>query len=176
MHLPSGVRAAASALRWVKVLCVNLGVRDPAATHGHWVYVPERAYPFFRAGFLSNVSAAAAPKGCASVFVETSFPSGARVNVREEVRKATGGLRRMGVLSPGRKPEVVEPVLLDPAYVVFDHARDAAVQRVRGYLREKGVFTAGRYGAWDYYGMEASMADGIRAAREAIGKVRGTSA
>jgi hypothetical protein len=47
---------------------------------------------------------------------------------------------------------------------------------VRGHLREKGVFTAGRYGAWDYYGMEASMADGIRVAREAIGKVRGTSA
>ena len=176
VDLPSGVLASASALRWVKVLCVNLGVRDPAATHGHWIYVPERAYPFFRAGFLSNVSAAAAPKGCASVFVETSFPSGARVNVLEEVRKATVGLRRMGVLSHGRKPEIVEPVLLDPAYVVFDHARDAAVRRVREHLRKKGVFTAGRYGAWDYYGMEASMADGIRAARDAVQTVRGSSA
>ena len=79
----------------------------------------------------------------------------------------------MGVLPPGRKPEIIEPVLLDPAYVLFDHARDAAVRRVRAHLREKGVFTAGRYGAWDYYGMEASMADGIRAARDAIRKVRG---
>jgi protoporphyrinogen oxidase len=175
LNLPSGVRAAASTLRWVKVLCVNLGVRDTAGTHGHWVYVPERAYRFFRAGFLSNVSAAAAPKGCASVFVETSFPSGARVNVREEVRKVTDGLRRMGVLPPGREPEIVEPVLLDPAYVVFDHARDAAVRRVREHLREEGIFTAGRYGAWDYYGMEASMADGIRAARDALRKTRGIS-
>jgi len=108
--------------------------------------------------------------------VETSFPSGARVNVREEVRKASGYLQRMGVLSPGRKPEVVEPVLLDPAYVVFDHARNAAVRRVREHLRNKGIFTAGRYGAWDYYGMEASMADGIRAARDAVHKVRGSSA
>lgn len=173
---PSAVRAAASALRWVKVLCVNLGVRDPVATHGHWVYVPERSYPFFRAGFLSNVSAAAAPKGCASVFVETSFPPGARVNVQEEVRKAIRGLRRMGVLPVGRAPEVAEPVLLDPAYVVFDHGRDAAVRRVREHLHGKGIITAGRYGAWDYYGMEASMADGIRAAREAIRTVRGSSA
>jgi protoporphyrinogen oxidase len=176
MSLPSGVRAAGSALRWVKVLCVNLGIRDPAETHGHWVYVPERAFPFFRVGFLSNVSAAAAAKGCASVFVETSFPSGSRVEVGKEVHKATDGLRRMGVLRPGRKPEIVEPVLLDPAYVVFDHRRDAAVQRVREHLRGKGVFTAGRYGAWDYYGMEASMADGVRAARDAIRKVRGISA
>jgi protoporphyrinogen oxidase len=82
----------------------------------------------------------------------------------------------MGILRSGRKPEVVEPVLLDPAYVVFDHARNAAVRRVRGHLRDKGVFTAGRYGAWDYYGMEASMADGIRAARDATHKVRGMSA
>jgi protoporphyrinogen oxidase len=110
------------------------------------------------------------------VFVETSFPSGSRVEVGKEVHQATDGLRRMGVLRPGRKPEIVEPVLLDPAYVVFDHRRDAAVQRVREHLRGKGVFTAGRYGAWDYYGMEASMADGIRAARDAIRKVRGISA
>ena len=176
MNLPSGVKAAASALRWVKVLCVNLGVRDPGATHGHWVYVPGRAYPFFRAGFLSNVSAPAAPKGCASIFVETSFPSGARVDTREEVRKATDGLRRMGVLRPGRKPEAVEPFLLDPAYVLFDSARDAAVRQVREHLRGKGVFTAGRYGAWDYFGMEASMADGMRAARDAAGMIRGRSA
>ena len=175
VNSPSGVRTAASALRWVKVLCVNLGIRDPARTHGHWVYVPERAYPFFRTGFLSNVSAAAAPKGGASVFVETSFPSGARIIVGDEIRKATDGLRRMGVLPPGRKPEIVEPVLLDPAYVVFDHAREAAVRRVREHLHEKGVFTAGRYGAWDYFGMEASMADGIRAAQDAIRKVRGVS-
>jgi protoporphyrinogen oxidase len=176
VNLPVGVRDAAAALRWVKVLCVNLGFRDPAMTHGHWVYVPEQAYPFFRAGFLSNVSVAAAPKGCASVFVETSFPSGARVTVRDEVRKATHGLRRMGVLRSGQKPEIVEPCLLDPAYVVFDHAREAAVRRVRGHLRQRGVFTAGRYGAWDYCGMEASMADGIRAAHDAMHGVRGIPA
>jgi len=175
-NLPSGVRAAASALRWVKVLCINLGVRDPGVTHGHWAYVPERTYPFFRVGFLSNVSSAAAPNGCAAVYVEKSFPSGAKLNVGAEIRQATEGLRRMGILRPGRRPEVVEPDLLDPAYVVFDPARDAAVGQVREYLRLKGVFTAGRYGAWDYHGMEASMADGIRAARDAIHNVRGTSA
>jgi protoporphyrinogen oxidase len=176
VNVPPGIRAAASALRWVKVLCVNVGVRDPGATHGHWVYVPEPAYPFFRAGFLSNVSAAAAPEGCASVFVEKSFPSRARVDVGAEVRAALKGLRRMGVLRRDNEPDVVEPVLLDPAYVLFDPSRGAAVRGVREHVRKKGVFTAGRYGAWDYLGMEASMADGIRAAQDALRRVRGTSA
>jgi hypothetical protein len=58
--------------------------------------------------------------------------------------------------------------VLDPAYVVFDHAREAAVRFLREHLRRKGILTAGRYGSWDYNGMEASMADGIRAAGEAL--------
>ena len=169
--LPAGVGAAAGALRWVKVLSVNLGVRNPAAAPGHWVYVPERAYPFFRVGFLSNVSPSSAPKGCVSLFVEKSFPSGARIDVGAEVRAAIRGLVRMGVLRRGQSPEVAAPVLLDPAYVVFDHAHGKASASVRGYLRGKGIFAAGRYGAWDYNGMEASMADGMRAAREALRSV-----
>jgi len=39
-------------------------------------------------------------------------------------------------------------------------------------FRRRRVILAGRYGAWDYYGMERSMADGMRAARDAVA-VRG---
>jgi protoporphyrinogen oxidase len=166
--VPPSVRSAAGSLRWVKVLSLNFGIRGPAATFGHWVYVPERSYPFFRAGFLSNVSSGAAPGGCASVFVEKSFPSSAPIDVPVEVRSSLAHLARMGVLRKGQVPAAVEPVVLDPAYVVFDHAREAAVRFLREHLRRKGILTAGRYGSWDYNGMEASMADGIRAAGEAL--------
>ena len=161
-------RSAAGRLRWVKVLSLNIGIRGPAATFGHWVYVPERSYPFFRAGFLSNVSPRSAPGGCASVFLEKSFPSGATIDVPAETRSSIAHLERLGVLRKGQVPEVVEPVVLDPAYVVFDPARDDAVRFLREHLRRKGIVTAGRYGSWDYNGMEASMADGIRAAEEAL--------
>jgi protoporphyrinogen oxidase len=168
---PSPIRDGGKALRWVKVLTVNLGVRSPAKTYGHWVYVPESAYPYYRVGCLSNVCRSAAPEGGASLFTERSFPSGARVNVADEVRVALSGLQRMGVLRRGQRPEEVRPVLLDPAYVIFDHARAKAVASLRGYFLRRGVFTAGRYGAWEYNGMEASMADGIRAARQAMGRL-----
>ncbi len=174
--VPSAVRLAAGKLRWVKVLSVNLGVRNPAATLGHWVYVPERSYPFFRAGFLSNVSSSASPKGGASLFVEKSFPSGARVDVRGEIRAAVKHLERMGVLRRGQEPDAAVPVMLDPAYVVFDHAREGAVREVRERLARRGIFTAGRYGSWDYNGMEASMADGIRTAGAVLRSVKGDGA
>jgi protoporphyrinogen oxidase len=170
------VRAAAGKLRWVKVLSLNFGIRDPEATFGHWVYVPERAYPFFRVGFLSNVFPGAAPGGCASVFTEKSFPAEAEIDVRSEVRASLAHLVRMGVLRKGRVPEVVEPIVLDPAYVVFDHAREKAVKLLLERLRGKGIFAAGRYGSWDYNGMEGSMADGIRAAGEAFRAAGGGAA
>ncbi len=163
----AGAGAAASRLRWIKVLAINLGVRRPGVLPGHWVYVPERAYPFFRVGFFSNVAPAAAPDGCASLFVEMSFPAGARIDVGREVKAALRGLRAMGILRRESLLEEIRPVILDPAYVVFDGNRRRAVAGLRAALEQRGVFPAGRYGAWDYYGMDRSMADGARAAREA---------
>ena len=170
--LSSGARTASKALKWVKVLAINLGVAGGPPPPGHWVYVPERAYPFFRAGFLSNVDRSAAPEGGVSIFVEKSFLPGATVRVGDEVAAALRGLRRMGILRRGSVVEERREVMLDPAYVVFDRVREKAVTLLTQEFRRRGVILAGRYGAWDYYGMERSMADGMRAARDAVA-VRG---
>ncbi|MBF8258057.1 MAG: Amino oxidase protein [Actinobacteria bacterium] len=165
--LSASASRAGGALSWVKVLALNIGIRAPGRTQGHWVYVPGREYPFFRVGFLSNVAGSAAPGGCASIFVEKSFPANARVNVDREVGLALRGLKKMGVLLKASRIEELHPVMLDPAYVHFDGDRGKAVALLAREFRRRGVFLAGRYGAWDYYGMEKSMTDGLRAAREA---------
>lgn len=165
--LGRAAREAARRLSWVKVLSINMGVRMPGRTPGHWVYVPERTYPFFRVGFLSNVASSSAPAGCASIFVEKSIPAGAPVNVSREIEAAIRGLKRIGVLRRGTRVEEIRPVLLDPAYVLFDDARRKAVPILAREFARSNVILAGRYGAWDYYGMETSMSDGLRAAREA---------
>ncbi|GAB4365458.1 MAG: NAD(P)/FAD-dependent oxidoreductase [Deltaproteobacteria bacterium] len=165
--LSAAGRAAGTALSWVKVLTINLGVRSPGIAPGHWTYVPEPRFPFFRVGVLSNVAPYAAPKGKASLFVERSFPRGARIDVDREIASAIRGLRRMGILTPASTVEEVRPVLLDPAYVHFDAARRSAVPLLRKEFARKGILLAGRYGAWEYSGMERAIAQGIGAAREA---------
>ncbi len=165
--LPSAARQASRALKWVKVLAVNLGVSGPARTPGHWIYVPERSYPFFRVGILSNVDRSSAPEGSASIFAEKTFRPGVSVRRNAETAAAVRGLQRMGILRRGSVVEERRPVILDPAYVVFDRFREKAVALLTKEFRRRGVILAGRYGAWDYYGMERSMADGLRAAREA---------
>ena len=165
--LSSAARQASGALKWVKVLAVNLGVSGAGGTPGHWIYVPERSYPFFRAGFLSNVDRQAAPEGSASIFAEKSFLPEAPVRGNAETAAAVRGLQRMGILGRGSVVEERRPVILDPAYVIFDRSREKAVALLAKEFRRRGVILAGRYGAWDYYGMERSMADGLRAAGEA---------
>lgn len=165
--LSPAARKAGRALSWVKVLAINLGVRRPGRTPGHWIYVPERKYPFFRVGFLSNVAPYAAPGGRTSLFVEKSFPAGTRIDTEREVKAAIRGLRGMGVLTRDSVIEEIHPVVLDPAYVVFDGARAPALSLLRTEFSRKGVWLAGRYGAWEYSGMERSIEQGILAAREA---------
>ncbi|MCL5966595.1 MAG: FAD-dependent oxidoreductase, partial [Deltaproteobacteria bacterium] len=166
--LPAGSREAAADLRWTRVLAINMGVRRPGRTPGHWIYVPEGRRSFFRVGFLSNVAPSTAPRGCVSLFVEKSFLPGEGIDVEREVRLALRGLRRMGVLTGRSRVEEIRPVVLDPAYVLFDRARAAAVPALRRAFERRGVFPAGRYGSWDYFGVGKAMADGIRAAGEAI--------
>jgi protoporphyrinogen oxidase len=166
--LPSRARRAASALKWAKVLAMNFGVAGGRPPPAHWIYVPERGYPFFRVGFLSNVDRTAAPKGAASLFVERSYPPEAEVRPDAEAGRALRGLRRMGILGRGADVEEVRPVLLDPAYVLFTPSRERAVAALSREFLRRGVILSGRYGAWDYYGMERSMGEGVRAAREAM--------
>lgn len=165
--VPSSVAAAASRLDWISVLALNVGVRNPGPFRGHWQYVPGKEFPFFRAGCLSNVSPAAAPKGCASFFAEKSFPRGRRIDVPRETARILDGLARIGAIGPRSVVEAAAPVVLDPAYVVFDPARRDTLPSIRASFERRGLFPAGRYGAWDYYGMERSIADGRRAAAEA---------
>ena len=162
--LSASARKAASSLKWVKVLCINIGIRGAGSSLGHWVYVPEPRYPFFRVGFLSNVAPSAAPRGCAAVFVEKSFRAHAAVDVDRETAAAIHGLKRLGVLRRESRIEEVHPVMLDPGYVLFDDARRKAVPLLTREFARRNVILAGRYGAWDYFGMDRSISDGLRAA------------
>ena len=70
--LPDAVREAAEGLRWVSVYNVNLGVARDRLTDKHWIYFPEREYPFYRIGFPMNFSPSLGPAGCSSLYVEVS--------------------------------------------------------------------------------------------------------
>ena len=161
-ELPEEVSEARRALRWVRVLNLALGVEGPAPSAEHWLYFPDPELPFYRVGFPSN-HGDLAPAGCHTVSVEVSLDPG-EGDVEGLADAAQRALVAAGLLDE-ENLQVRRVSVLDPAYVVFDHSRKAAVALLRGYLRDHGVKLAGRWAEWKYSAMEDAVLDGMRAAR-----------
>lgn len=166
-RLPDEVIDARASLRWVRVLNIALGVAGPAPSPEHWLYFPDRELPFYRIGFPSN-HGRLAPEGCHTVSVEVSLdPEGA--DVADETDAAEAALVEAGWLDPDRI-RVRQLTVVDPAYVVFDHARRAAVATLRRFLGEHAIVLSGRWSEWKYSAMEDAILDGFSVARRLAGK------
>jgi hypothetical protein len=57
---------------------------------------------------------------------------------------------------------------LDPAYVIYDAEREGALAAIEPFLREHGLVSTGRYGAWNYSSMEDALLFGRSAAAAAV--------
>ncbi len=161
--LPPAARTAAARLRSVGVVNLNLGVRGAAPRREHWLYVPEERFPFYRVGIPSN-HGAVAPAGCHALSVEVSVPSGA-VPPPDLRARCLAGLAELGLLRDAADVVAEDEVHLDPAYVVFDAARPAAVAALRDAYRAARVVPSGRWAEWKYSTMEDALWDGAAVAR-----------
>jgi len=161
--LPRELRAAAGRLRAVAVENLNLGVRGKAPRREHWLYVPEPHVPFYRVGIPSN-HGTVTPPGHHALSVEVSMPAGAPRPPDLEAR-CLAGLEELGLLNDRGAIVVRRWARIDPAYVLFDAARPAAVAALRSHFRAAGVILAGRWAEWKYSTMEDALLDGAAVAR-----------
>ncbi|MFI5142467.1 MAG: protoporphyrinogen/coproporphyrinogen oxidase [Thermoanaerobaculales bacterium] len=164
--LPAGLRTTATELHAVGVANLNLGVRGAPPRREHWLYVPEERYPFYRVGIPSN-HGRLAPPGHHTLSVEVSLPAG-MAPPPDLTERCLEGLGTLGLLRDRRDVEVAEVARLDPAYVVFDAARPAAVAALREHYRRAGVILAGRWAEWKYSTMEDALDDGAAVARRLL--------
>ena len=57
------------------------------------------------------------------------------------------------------------------AYIIFDEHRHAHLQSLIEYLESRDIYTAGRYGRWEYFSMEDSILSGKSAAEAVAAKL-----
>jgi len=158
--LPEEIKDAQARLRYVSVLNLNLGVEGEGISDYHWVYYPEPAYPFYRVGFLGNLSPHMAPKGTSSLSVEISYlPT--NPPVLEEIREATlSALIACGVLRNDDEILAEKAIWIKHAYVIYDHFRSRHLPRIIQFLRSHHIYPIGRYGRWEYTAMEEAILQG----------------
>ncbi|MBI5241344.1 MAG: FAD-dependent oxidoreductase [Elusimicrobia bacterium] len=166
---PAALRAARRRLRHAGVWCLNLALDRPERTGRHWTYFPEPRYPFYRVGAYSNFSAAVAPAGTSSYYVEVSRPGGARVDLKALERRVLDGLRDCGVLERGDRILVKEWLPIPCGYVLYDFQREPALKVIFRELGRRRVESIGRYGAWKYSFMEEALLDGKACAERLAG-------
>jgi protoporphyrinogen oxidase len=162
---PPEVVAAGRALRKTHLYYLDVALNTPCERPLHWLYVPEPRFPFYRVGCYSHFSAAMAPAGKASLYVELA--SRDTPVLAELLPKVAEGLQEMGLI---RAPEAIRFARVrkvEHAYVVYDAARAGALAVLRPFLERSGIVSAGRYAMWEYASMEDAIEQGIAAATRA---------
>ena len=156
---PATIRAAASRLRFTSVFNVNFGVKRSLGDR-HWIYVPEPEFLFYRIGFSHNFSPYQAPTGCSSIYAEVAYSLWRPLDKSQAAARVKADLVKARILE--ERDEIVAECCLDIpwAYVIYDHGTRQAVDQIQNYLLGLGIWSIGRYGAWEYSGMDEAIWQG----------------
>jgi len=161
---PDDLKFDAQRLNAISILNINIGIDRPHVSDQHWIYFPEDQYVFSRVGFPMNFSKSVAPEGTSSIYIEITHPANESPNVEEACERSILDLQKCGLLHPGDRILTRHVLDIKYAYVVFDDHRQAHVQNLIDYLESRDIYTAGRYGRWEYFSMEDSILSGKKAA------------
>jgi protoporphyrinogen oxidase len=164
--LPAAIREAAAGLRCASVYNINLGVAREKVSDKHWIYFPEREFPFYRAGFPMNFSPASGRPGCSSLYVEVSHRPDEVTPPAELIKQVRAGLERAGIFRPDDEIVVADVKDIRYAYVLFDKHRARALPAILAELESRGIHSIGRYGRWEHTSMEDAIAQGKQLAEQ----------
>jgi len=165
--LPPEIETQAARLRCTTLRYLNIGARGQPPADWHWIYVPEKRYPFYRVNVFSTAMPSMAPAGCSSICVEMAdrgpIPDAA-------VRDTVAALVAAGALNDVNDVVFAEPKQIEYAYVVFDQHYYEATRVIFAFLEQNAIHPRGRYGAWTYNAME----DCVLAGREVAALIDAT--
>jgi len=165
--VPEEIRTATTKLRAATVHYFDIGVRGPGdiASAHHWIYFPEPEFIFYRAGSYSAVHPSSAPPGCRSYYVEMSGGADEWLKRPEELKqRVLADLKKARVLSDRDEVLFMELCDIPFAYVVFDDYYEGCRKQILDWLATQDVQSHGRWGGWNYGGMEDALLDGKAAA------------
>ena len=168
---PDALKIAASKLNAISVLNLNIGIDRPRISDQHWIYFPEDQFIFSRVGFPMNFSNTVAPRDTSSMYVEITHRPNDRVASDAAFERSVVDLQKCGILR--KEDRILTRQVLDIkfGYVVFDEHRQTHLQNLIDYLASRHIYTAGRYGRWDYFSMEDSILSGKAAAEQILGTI-----
>ncbi len=163
---PPSVRAAAEKLVHNGVFYYNIALKRPPLSDAHWIYFPEKEFPFYRVGSFSNAVPSMAPEGKGNLYVEFSYRG--NMNRRDLWRQTSKALVQGGVIASEDDVLFVDPKEIPCAYVVFDSSYERSLKTIFGWLKKMDIHSIGRYGRWTYNSMESALIEGRDTAKSIL--------
>ena len=151
--VPDELHQAAGDLVWSGSHIVGVGIDRPANSSKNWIYFPEPDVPFYRVTYLSNYSPYMTARPDQTLLLtETSQSAFKPEDADTIVDRVVDGLVATGLMEDEDRSRIVTTWLCSPSmsYPVPSVGRDAALGTIQPWLRERGISSRGRFGAWLY--------------------------
>lgn len=150
-HLP-----LAQKLRHISTLVVNVMLKEKRKRF-HWVYLAEKKFPFYRAGYYPHRQPPA-------VYLEKSVEPGYQMDPVAIKQETVWTLEQLGLIKSGEEIIFISYRYIPVSYIIFTREWANIVPPLLEQLRLRHVHSLGRYGMWNY----TSMGDDVKTARECI--------
>jgi len=163
----SSINQAADKLLCNAVININIGFSGPIDTNKHWLYFPERTYPFYRLGFWHTICPSSVPTGHSALYSELSYLPGRTTQAQAYKRADLARKQVLDFVHMTADDIVAQKILhLDNAYVIYDAWREKNLVGILQHLHGLQIHSIGRYGEWKYSSMQDAYNDGKKVAME----------
>mgnify|MGYP001451766340 CR=1 FL=1 len=179
LESPEIVREAAGRLVYNSGLIAGLGFSGKRDDSKCWMYFPESNSPFYRVTNFHNYSPFNVPQGNVekyfSLMCETTYSPHKPVNKETIVEETITGLVNSGLIDETERANVVSRYLIDIpySYPVPSLGRDAALGIIQPFLKNRSIYSVGRFGGWLYEegNMDHSFMQGVKAVDSILDRV-----
>jgi protoporphyrinogen oxidase len=150
-----------------QVINFNLGIARPNVSDKHWIYYPEKQFPFYRMGFYHNFSASTVPEGCSSLYGEFAHMGSSSTAIARTLNRSLKEAKRLfNIADHEIATQAVIPI--KHAYVIYDAWREKNLPAIHARLAEHNIYSVGRYGEWKYSSMQEAVLDGKKIAEKLV--------
>lgn len=150
---------ASADLDHISTVVVN-AVLEQKRRRFHWIYLPEKRFPFYRAGYYTS-------KGPVRCYLEKTVSPPNAFNRETVSEEAAVTLKGIGMIRDRREISFIDFRIIPVSYVVFNRHWQKTVPPTLASLEKLGIDSIGRYGSWNY----TSMSDDIQAAMQTAARL-----
>ena len=119
----------------------------------HWVYLPENKFPFYRVGYYPG-------KKIPVCYLEKTISNKTECNKNYLLKDIIITLKKLNLIENKNEILYFDIKVIPISYIIFDKNWKNIVPQTLEKLKKFGIFSIGRYGAWNY----TSMSDDVKSA------------